>query len=188
MNDGTKYRDRWLAGTLISRLLKKTGLSAKAGGAWGAVGITAAVVGGMYGIDLVLDETIPIPTPTPIVEPVAPPPVIVNVNVGEHETSTPAALPEWDEASPHQTPTPATAPALIEEEPEWTPTPIDQCHTASECLSFFSRVRTVDCQPRCHQRWPHRGRIRRQSHRKRDRGRILLAEVTAANEHPRPYP
>ena len=35
----------------------------------GAVAVTAAVVGGYYGLDIVLDETLPIPEPTPIIEP-----------------------------------------------------------------------------------------------------------------------
>ena len=105
MNDDTKYRDRLLAGVLISRLLNKTGLSAKLAVVAGGIGIPAVVVAGLYfGVDLDLD-TEPLPEPPPLIEPL-------------NETSTPAALPETDEASPHQTPTPATAPTPTEEEPD----------------------------------------------------------------------
>lgn len=158
MNDDTKYRDRHIAAVLISRLLKKTGLSAKAGGAWGAVAITAGVVGGMYALDFVLEETIPIPTPTPIVEPVAPPPVIVNVNVGEHETPTPivevvvtqqpsthAALPEKEGVlSPPPTPSPASAPMPTEETPTWTPTPRLSTSPPSPSKNETSTVEVIE--------------------------------------------
>ena len=110
MNDDTKYRDRHIAGVgMISRLLKKTRLDTKAGGFVGAVVVTAAAVGGYYGLDIVLDDE-PMPEPPPIIEPV-------------NETSTPALIDAGASDAPgsHKpglegsTPSPATTPAIIEE-------------------------------------------------------------------------
>lgn len=140
MNDDTKNRDRWLAGMLISRLLNKTGTSAKLAVVAGGIGIPAVIAAGLYfDIDLDLDSE-PLPDPPPIIEPL-------------NETSTPALIDAGASDAPgsHKpglegsTPSPATTPALIEEpeepnkitigqsqpsapsstteEPEWTPTP-----------------------------------------------------------------
>ena len=67
MNDKAKYRDRWLAGALISRLLNKTGTSAKLAAVAGGIGIPAVIAAGLYfDIDLDLDSE-PMPEPTPII-------------------------------------------------------------------------------------------------------------------------
>ena len=99
MNDETKdtagkEAQRRAIGVLASSLMKRIGITTKARGAAGTVATLAVVAGTYVGIDFLLDETLPIPEPTPIVEPIAPPPVIVNVNVGENETSTPPLIEE----------------------------------------------------------------------------------------------
>ena len=120
MNDDTKYRDRWLGGVLISRLLKRFGVTTKARGAIGVVAGGAIIVGGYYGLDIVLDDE-PMPEPPPIIEPLnetSTPPLIEPVN----ETSTPAIIDAGASDAPgsHKpglegsTPSPATTPAIIE--------------------------------------------------------------------------
>ena len=183
MNEDTKYRDRHIAGVMISRVLKKTGLSAKAGGIVGAVVVSAAAVGGYYGIDIVLDDE-PMPEPPPIIAPLnetSTPPLIEGpeepnkITNGQSQPPAPSSNGGHQNGHQHHHPkdapeqvntqtagdTPVPAPTSPTEEPEWSPTPTNANADLSgaEC--------GVDC-PRCPTPAADRGRVPQPSPRDRD--------------------